>query len=616
MAETAKHNYDESKIKTLSSLEHIRLRTGMYVGRIGNGSHPDDGCYILLKEVLDNAIDEYIMGHGKEVHVSIDGTRVAVRDFGRGIPLGKVVDCVSKINTGAKYNDDVFQFSVGLNGVGTKAVNALSKTFVARSHREGDFAEASFKQGKLRNEKRGKSPAEPDGTCIQFEPDPEIFKETQFRAEHVEHRLRHYSYLNTGLKLVLNMTGLPGPKTFQSRLGLMDLVMEDLESDGSEPLYPPLHYSGKTLEFCFTHSNSRYGETFYSFVNGQYTTDGGTHLSAFREGLLKAVNEFGNAKYEGDDVREAMIGAVAIRLKDPVFESQTKNKLGNTEIRADLVNSVREELLHFFNRNKEIAERILAKADDTKQLRKELQDVKKLARERAKAITLRIPQLKDCKIHYDKAKGKGAGSMIFLTEGQSAAGSIVSCRDVTTQAIFVLKGKPLNVWDLKRDVVYRNDEMYNLMQSLNIEDNIEGLRYEKVILATDADVDGLHIRNLMITYFFRFFDPLVQAGHLFVLETPLFRVRDKEKTVYCYSEAERDAAVKTLGGKQEITRFKGLGEISPAEFKQFIGKDMRLSRVEYASKMEAAPIFNFYMGKNTPERKDYIMDRLVVPVEE
>jgi DNA gyrase subunit B/topoisomerase-4 subunit B len=616
MAETAKHNYDESKIKTLSSLEHIRLRTGMYVGRIGNGSHPDDGCYILLKEVLDNAIDEYIMGHGKEVHVSIDGTRVAVRDFGRGIPLGKVVDCVSKINTGAKYNDDVFQFSVGLNGVGTKAVNALSKTFVARSHREGDFAEASFKQGKLRNEKRGKSPAEPDGTCIQFEPDPEIFKETQFRAEHVEHRLRHYSYLNTGLKLVLNMTGLPGPKTFQSRLGLMDLVMEDLESDGSEPLYPPLHYSGKTLEFCFTHSNSRYGETFYSFVNGQYTTDGGTHLSAFREGLLKAVNEFGNAKYEGDDVREAMIGAVAIRLKDPVFESQTKNKLGNTEIRADLVNSVREELLHFFNRNKEIAERILAKADDTKQLRKELQDVKKLARERAKAITIRIPQLKDCKNHLDKKRDKGRGTMVFICEGQSAAGSITSCRDVNNQAVFVLKGKPLNVWDLKRDVVYRNDEMYNLMQSLNIEDNIEGLRYEKVILATDADVDGLHIRNLMITYFFRFFDPLVQAGHLFVLETPLFRVRNREKTAYCYSEAERDAAVKTLGGKQEITRFKGLGEISPAEFKQFIGKDMRLSRVEYASKMEAAPIFNFYMGKNTPERKDYIMDRLVVPVEE
>jgi DNA gyrase subunit B/topoisomerase-4 subunit B len=616
MAETAKHNYDESKIKTLSSLEHIRLRTGMYVGRIGNGSHPDDGCYILLKEVLDNAIDEYIMGHGKEVHVSIDGTRVAVRDFGRGIPLGKVVDCVSKINTGAKYNDDVFQFSVGLNGVGTKAVNALSKTFVARSHREGDFAEASFKQGKLRNEKRGKSPAEPDGTCIQFEPDPEIFKETQFRAEHVEHRLRHYSYLNTGLKLVLNMTGLPGPKTFQSRLGLMDLVMEDLESDGSEPVYPPLHYSGKTLEFCFTHSNSRYGETFYSFVNGQYTTDGGTHLSAFREGLLKAVNEFGNAKYEGDDVREAMIGAVAIRLKDPVFESQTKNKLGNTEIRADLVNSVREELLHFFNRNKEIAERILAKADDTKQLRKELQDVKKLARERAKAITIRIPQLKDCKNHLDKKRDKGRGTMVFICEGQSAAGSITSCRDVNNQAVFVLKGKPLNVWDLKRDVVYRNDEMYNLMQSLNIEDNIEGLRYEKVILATDADVDGLHIRNLMITYFFRFFDPLVQAGHLFVLETPLFRVRNKEKTAYCYSEAERDAAVKTLGGKQEITRFKGLGEISPAEFKQFIGKDMRLSRVEYASKMEAAPIFNFYMGKNTPERKDYIMDRLVVPVEE
>ena len=546
---------------------------------------------------------------------AIDGNRVSVRDFGRGIPLGKVVDCVSKINTGAKYNDEVFQFSVGLNGVGTKAVNALSKNFFVRSHRGGRVRRGPFKRANS-GMKSAAKPAEPDGTFIQFEPDPDIFKETEFRPEHVEHRLRHYSYLNTGLKLVLKMTGLPEPKTFQSRLGLMDLVMEDLESDGGEPLYPPLHYTGKTLEFCFTHCNSRYGETFYSFVNGQYTTDGGTHLSAFREGLLKAVNEFGNAKFEGDDVREAMIGAVAIRLKDPVFESQTKNKLGNTEIRTDLVNSVREELLHFFNRNKAIAEKILAKADDTKQLRKELQEVKKLARERAKAITLRIPQLKDCKNHLDSKRDKGRGTMVFICEGQSAAGSITSCRDVNNQAVFVLKGKPLNVWDLKRDVVYRNDEMYNLMQCLNIEDNIEGLRYEKVILATDADVDGLHIRNLMITYFFRFFDSLVHAGHLFVLETPLFRVRNKEKTAYCYSDTERDTAVNTLDGKLEITRFKGLGEISPAEFKQFIGKEMRLSRVEYAPKSEASGILSFYMGKNTPERKDYIMDRLVVPVAE
>jgi DNA gyrase subunit B/topoisomerase-4 subunit B len=609
MADTTKHNYDESKIKTLSSLEHIRLRTGMYIGRIGNGSHPDDGCYILLKEVVDNAIDEYLMGFGREVRIEIEGRRVRVRDFGRGIPLGKVVDCVSKINTGAKYSDDVFQFSVGLNGVGTKAVNALSKTFLVRSHRDGEFVEAAFKQGKLKGQKDGRTD-EANGTFIEFEPDPEIFKDSQFLPEHVEHRLRHYSYLNTGLKLIYN------GKTFQSRFGLLDLVMEDLHADGSEPIYAPLHYTSKTLEFCFTHSNSRYGETFYSFVNGQYTSDGGTHLSAFREGLLKAVNEYGGGKFDGDDVREAMVGAVAIRLKDPVFESQTKNKLGNTEIRTELVNRVREELLHFFNRNRGIADQIVTKAEDTRQLRKELQEVKKLARERAKAISLRIPQLKDCKHHLDKKRGKGGDTMIFICEGQSAAGSITSCRDVNRQAVFVLKGKPLNVWDLKRDVVYRNDELFNLMQALNIEDNLDGLRYGKVILATDADVDGLHIRNLLITYFFKFFEQLVHDGHVHVLETPLFRVRNKEQTIYCYSETERDDAAKTLGGKPEITRFKGLGEISPAEFKQFIGTAMRLSQVEYAPKPEAAPILTFYMGKNTPERKDYIMAHLVVPVEE
>lgn len=609
MADNKPHVYDESKIKTLSSLEHIRLRTGMYIGRVGDGSHYDDGCYILLKEVIDNAIDEFIMGHGKEVQITLEDKSVSVRDFGRGIPLGKVVDCVSQINTGAKYNDDVFQFSVGLNGVGTKAVNALSKDFTVRSCRDGEFAEASFKQGKLKGEKKGKS-GEPNGTFVRFEPDPSIFKEYTFRNEHIERRLRHYSYLNAGLRLVFN------GQVFQSRNGLLDLVMEDLKADGSEPIYAPLHYSDKTLEFCFTHSNSRYGETFYSFVNGQFTSDGGTHLSAFREGLLKAVNEYAHEKFEGDDVREAMIGAVSIRLKDPVFESQTKNKLGNTEIRTDLVNRVREELLHFFNRNKEIAERITSKVHDTRQLRKELQEVKKLARERAKAVTIRIPQLKDCKQHFNKAKDKGRGTMVFLTEGQSAAGSIVSCRDVSTQAIFVLRGKPLNVWDLKRDVVYKNDEFYNLMRSLDIEDTIDTLRYEKVVLATDADVDGLHIRNLLITYFFRFFDQLVQNGHLYVLETPLFRVRNKEQTIYCYSEAERDAAAKKLGKNPEITRFKGLGEISPAEFKQFIGKDMRLSQVEYAPKTEASGILGFYMGKNTPERRDYIMGNLVVPVTE
>jgi DNA gyrase subunit B/topoisomerase-4 subunit B len=558
---------------------------------------------------VDNTIDEYIMGHGKEVDIKVEGTRVKVRDFGRGIPLGKVIDCVSQINTGAKYNDDVFQFSVGLNGVGTKAVNALSKDFIVRSHRDGQFVEARFKQGKLKKEDKGRT-NEPNGTYVEFEPDPEIFKDSEFKSEYIERRLRHYTYLNTGLKLQFN------GKTFVSRRGLMDLVMEDLQADGSEPIYPPLHYTSKTLEFCFTHSNSRYGETFYSFVNGQYTSDGGTHLSAFREGLLKAVNEYAKGKFDGDDVRECMIGAVAIRLKDPMFESQTKNKLGNTEIRTELVNTVREELLRFFNRNREIAQQIVAKVTDTQQLRKELQEVKKLARERAKAITIRIPQLKDCKVHLDKSKGKGRGSMVFICEGQSASGSITSCRDVNTQAVFTLKGKPLNVWDLKRDIVYKNDEMYNLMRSLDIEDNIERLRYEKVILATDADVDGLHIRNLMITYFFRFFEQVVHDGHLYVLETPLFRVRNKLETIYCYSESERDAASAKLGGKPEVTRFKGLGEISPAEFKQFIGKDMRVSQVEYAPKVDSQQILSFYMGKNTPERKDYIMENLVVPVEE
>ncbi len=609
MSEVKKHNYDESKIKTLSSLEHIRLRTGMYIGRIGNGTHYDDGCYILVKEVIDNAIDEFIMGFGKEVEIRIDESVIEVRDYGRGIPLGKVIECVSQINTGAKYNDEVFQFSVGLNGVGTKAVNALSKEFYVRSHRDGDCVEATFRQGKIKGEKKGKT-TEPNGTLIRFEPDPTIFKDSTFNIEFIEKRLRHYSYLNSGLKLQFN------GKTFQSRNGLLDLVLEDLRADNSEPIYAPLHYTSKTLEFCFSHTNSRYGETLFSFVNGQYTSDGGTHLSAFREGVLKAINEYSKGKFEGDDVRECMVGAVAIRLKDPVFESQTKNKLGNTEIRTELVNQVREELLKFFNRNKQIAEMIIAKAQDTQQLRKELQEVKKLARERSKAISFRIPQLKDCKTHFDKEKGKGKGSMVFLTEGQSAAGSIVSCRDVNTQAIFVLKGKPLNVWDLKRDIVYKNDEMYNLMRALDVEDNIDNLRFEKVILATDADVDGLHIRNLLITYFFKFFEPLIHDGHLFVLETPLFRVRNKDKTIYCYSEAERDKAATQLGKSAEITRFKGLGEISPAEFKQFIGKEMRLSKVEHAPRTDASSILTFYMGKNTPERRDYIMTNLVVPVED
>ncbi|HMP73790.1 MAG TPA: toprim domain-containing protein [Kiritimatiellia bacterium] len=594
--------YDESKIKTLSSLEHIRLRTGMYIGRIGDGSHYDDGIYILVKEVVDNAIDEYIMGHGKKVDIAIDDGVVSVRDYGRGIPHGKLVDCVSTINTGAKYNDDVFQFSVGLNGVGTKAVNALSASFTVRSYREGKFAEAVFERGTLVEENQGKAPNEPDGTFVNFVADDKIFGDFTIREELITRRLRLYTYLNSGLALVYN-----GQK-FISTGGLLDLIEEETED---EALYRPLHYRDKMLEIAFTHC-PRYNETHFSFVNGQYTSDGGTHLSAFREGMLKAVNEYSKKRYEGDDVREGMVGAIAIRLKDPMFESQTKNKLGNTEIRGELVKQVQQVITDLFHRNPDIAEKILLKIAETEKLRRELQSVKKMARERAKSVSIRIPQLKDCKLHLDLRKNRGHESMIFITEGQSAAGSIVSCRDPNTQAIFTLKGKPLNVCDLKRDAIYKNDELYNLMRALNIEDSVEWLRYNKIILATDADVDGLHIRNLMITFFLRFFEPLVLSGHVFILETPLFRVRTKKETIYCYSEKEKASAQNKLGKAAEVTRFKGLGEISPHEFKQFIGADMRLSPVEVDNTHAIADVLDFYMGKNTPERRGYIMDNLVV----
>jgi len=594
--------YDESKIKTLSSLEHIRLRSGMYIGRTGDGGHYDDGIYVLLKEVVDNAIDEFIMGHGKKVEIAIADGVVTVRDYGRGIPHGKLVDCVSTINTGAKYNDEVFQFSVGLNGVGTKAVNALAASFTVRSFREGKFAEAVFEKGKLVSEKNGKAASEPDGTFVTFQPDEAIFGDYAFKEDHVIRRLRLYTYLNAGLTLRYN------GQDFISEGGLLDLIREETEE---EAVYEPLHFRSKMLEVAFTHCQ-RFSETHFSFVNGQFTSDGGTHLSAFREGVLKAVNEFSKKTYEGDDVREGMVGAIAIRLKDPIFESQTKNKLGNSEIRGDLVKQVKDAVLDLLHRNPEVAEKLLLKVQDTERLRKELQSVKKMARERAKAISLRIPQLKDCKHHLDLKRGKGEDSMIFITEGQSAAGSIVSCREVNTQAIFTLKGKPMNVCDLKREAIYKNDELYNLMRSLNIEDTVDLLRYQRIILATDADVDGLHIRNLMITFFLRFFEPLVLRKHLFILETPLFRVRTKKETIYCYSEKERDAAMKKLGKGCEVTRFKGLGEISPHEFKQFIGPKMRLSPVDVDNTHVIGDVLDFYMGKNTPERRGYIMDYLVV----
>jgi len=605
MAEKKKHAYDESKIKTLSSLEHIRTRTGMYIGRTGTGAHYDDGIYILLKEVIDNAVDEFIMGHGKKIEITIEEDTVNVRDYGRGIPLGKVIDCVSRINTGAKYNDDVFQFSVGLNGVGTKAVNALSNYFVVRSHREGKFVEARFERGILEAEEKGAAKNEEDGTFVSFSPDPEIFKSFTFKADHIERRLRFYAYLNAGLTLIFN-----GQKVV-SQGGLLDLIADESEF---EKVYAPFHYRDKMLEIAFTHTN-RFSEDYYSFVNGQFTSDGGTHLSAFREGLLKGINEYADGKFDGDDVREGILGAVAVRLKEPVFESQTKNKLGNTELRSDLVAQVKHVVLEQLHRNKPEAARLIEKITESQKLRKELNSVKKLARERSKAVAVRVPQLKDCKKHYNKPKGTNPDTMIFITEGQSAAGSLVSCRDVNTQAIFTLKGKPVNVWDLKRDALYKNVEMFNLMKSLQIEESIENLRYGHVVLATDADVDGLHIRNLMITVFMRFFEKVVEDGHLKILETPLFRVRNKKETIYCYSEKERDTALEKLGRGVEVTRFKGLGEISPGEFKGFIGKDMRLTPVVATEDHSIPEVLTFYMGKNTQERRSYIMENLVIDEE-
>jgi DNA gyrase subunit B/topoisomerase-4 subunit B len=597
-----RHDYDESKVKTLSSLEHIRLRTGMYIGRTGDGSHYDDGIYILLKEVVDNGIDEFIMGFGNRIDISIEENGVTVRDYGRGIPLGKVVDCVSRINTGAKYNDDVFQFSVGLNGVGTKAVNALSEKFSVRSFRNGKFVEARFERGELAKEAKGRAKDEPDGTLIRFRPDADIFGSCSFREDHLTRRMGFYAHLNTGLEIHLNGT------TYRSTRGLLDLIREECPY---EKLYEPIHFRDKMLEIAFTHTN-RFSEDYYSFVNGQYTADGGTHLSAFREGLLKGINEFAKSRFDGDDVREGLVGAVAVRLKEPVFESQTKNKLGNTEIRAPLVNQIRDVVVDLLHRNPKKVEKLLIKIEETEKLRRELQSVKKMARQRAKAVSIRIPQLKDCKTHLNKKRRTGTQSTIFITEGQSAGGSFVSCRDVNTQAIFTLKGKPLNVCDLKRDALYKNDEIYNLMRGLNIEDSIERLRYQNVVLATDADVDGMHIRNLLITLFLRFFEPLVHDGHLHILETPLFRVRNKVETIYCYSEEERDGALKRLSRGVEVTRFKGLGEISPHELKGFIGREMRLTPVVINGNGSIPEILTFYMGRNTQERRNYIMENLIV----
>ncbi len=598
-------NYDESKIKTLSSLEHIRLRTGMYIGRLGDGSNPDDGIYILIKEVIDNSIDEYIMGNGSRIDISLKNNQVAVRDYGRGIPLGKVVECVSVINTGAKYNDDVFQFSVGLNGVGTKAVNALSSYFKVLSVRDGKCAEAVFERGVLKSQRTGTvKPGTKNGTLVEFIPDEQLFADYEFNLEYIQKRIWNYAYLNAGL--VLHFNG----EEYVSEKGLLDLLDSEV---GDDHIYPVGYYKGKQLEFAFTHTNN-YGENYFSFVNGQYTSDGGTHLSAFKEGLLKGINEYYRKNYKSEDVREGTAATVAVKIQAPVFESQTKNKLGNTEIRTWIVNETKAAVDDWLHKNPETARFLEQKIVANEKLRTELNSVKKEAKEAARKIALKIPKLRDCKYHVVDGK-KGETSMIFITEGDSASGSMVSSRDVYTQAIFAMRGKCENMFGKKRADIYRNAELYNMMMALGIENDVSELRYSRIIIATDADNDGFHIRNLLLTFFLSYFEELVTTGRVFILETPLFRVRNKKETIYCYNEKERDAATSKLGSSSEVTRFKGLGEISPNEFGQFIGDDIRLLPVAIQSLKNIPDTLEFYMGKNTPERRDFIMKNLLAEVD-
>lgn len=595
--------YDEAAIETLEPLEHIRRRPGMYIGRLGDGSHHDDGIYVMFKEIVDNSIDEFIMGHGTVIDVDVELAtgRVCIRDEGRGIPLGKVVECVSNINTGAKYNTDVFQFSVGLNGVGTKAVNALASEFTVRSRRGGNAVVAAFHMGHLIKTHQERCD-EADGVEVTFLPDKELFGAYAFRDEHLRRRLWHYAYLNTGLTLRYNGEAITSPH------GLLDLLNEEVVAE--DRIYEPLHYRSQTLEMAFLHTTS-YGENYYSFVNGQHTADGGTHLSAFREGFLKGINEYANKNFQGVDVREGMVAALLVKVKEPLFESQTKNKLGNAEIRTPIIQEVKSAVVDLLYKHPEVAKTLIDRIAFNEQLRRELAAVRRDAREKQKKISYKIPKLRDSKHHWQDKSGRGDDTMIFLTEGDSASASLVAARDPLIQAVFSLRGKPLNVFGMKMDQLYKNEELFNLMSALNIEEDIGQLRYNKVILATDADVDGMHIRNLLLTFFLTYFEGLVLNGHLYILETPLFKVRNKDKTLYCYSEKERDSAVKALKKGVEITRFKGLGEISPGEFKAFIGPDIRLVPVSVSHFSDIKATLQFYMGKNTPQRKELIMQNLI-----
>src|SRR5690554_5866615 len=608
--------YTEDNIRSLDWKEHIRMRPGMYIGKLGDGSSPDDGIYILIKEVIDNSIDEFVMGTGKTIEVTVRDKTVTVRDYGRGIPLGKVVDVVSKMNTGGKYDSKAFKKSVGLNGVGTKAVNALSVYFRVESVRDNQLKAAEFSAGNLTKEEDIIETSRRRGTKVTFVADDTIFKNYKYRKEYIERMLKNYCYLNTGLTIIFN-----GEK-FTSENGLKDLLNENIAID--DQIYPIIHLRGNDIEIALTHSKTQYSEEYYSFVNGQNTTQGGTHLAAFREALVRTVKEFYNKNFEASDIRKSIVAAISLKVEEPVFESQTKTKLGSTDmgpeaptVRTYVNDFVKTQLDNFLHQNPEVAELLLRKILQAERERKELSGIRKLAKERAKKASLHNKKLRDCRIHLTDVKNpRYLESTLFITEGNSASGSITKSRDVNTQAVFSLRGKPLNTYGMTKKIVYENEEFNLLQAALDIEESMEDLRYNNIVLATDADVDGMHIRLLMITFFLQFFPELIKEGHLYILQTPLFRVRNKKKTIYCYSDEERIAAIEELKPKPEITRFKGLGEISPDEFKNFIGEDIRLDPVMIDKSMSIEQLLEFYMGKNTPDRQEFIINNLKVELDE
>lgn len=610
----AKSNYTEDNIRSLDWKEHIRTRPGMYIGKLGDGSAFDDGIYVLLKEVMDNSIDEFMMGEGNKIEVNVKEGVVSIRDFGRGIPLGKVVEVVSKMNTGGKYDSEAFKKSIGLNGVGTKAVNALSVNFKVTAYRDGQSKTAEFSKGELVKEHKLVSSNEKNGTLVEFRPDDTIFKKYHFVHEYIDKMIWNYAFLNTGLKLYLN------GQEYKSDNGLKDLLEKNITG---EIIYPIIHLRGDDIELAITHSNEHYSEEYYSYVNGQYTTQGGTHQAAFREALVKTIREFYKKEFDPSDIRKSIVAAISIKVQEPIFESQTKTKLGSSEIapggqsmRSFVNDFMKQHLDNYLHKNPETAKAIEAKIIANERERKELSGIQKLARERAKKSSLHNKKLRDCRIHLDDIKdNRRLETSLFICEGDSASGSITKTRDVNTQAVFSLKGKPLNCFGLGKKVVYENEEFNLLQAALNIEDNLEDLRYNNVIIATDADVDGMHIRLLLLTFFLQFFPDLVKNNHVKILQTPLFRVRNKKETVYCYSDEERKAAVAKLGPKPEITRFKGLGEISPDEFKHFIGKDIRLEPVLIDQKSSITELLNYYMGKNTQGRQDFIIDNLRIELD-